>query len=396
MINTNYARLVENYLFAEVGKKTDAYRSAHPEARIIRMGIGDVTRPLCPAVTEALAKAALEFGTAEGFFGYGPYQGYDFLREPIRDYYAARGVRLEPDEIFVSNGAKDDVAGILDIFSRDCVILTQDPVYPVYVDANVMDGREILYADATPENGYLPLPDENVHADLIYLCSPNNPCGVAYTADQLALWVDYAKRQGSVILFDAAYEAYVKTPGVPHSIYEVEGAKECAIEFCSLSKTAGFTGVRSGYTIVPLALVRDGQSLNKMWFRRQSTKYNGASALVQKGAAAVFTPEGMRQTAEQRAYYLENARIITETLDQLGVAYSGGVDSPYIWMDCPEGMGSWTYFDRLLEEIQVVGTPGAGFGRNGEGHFRLTSFSTHENTREAMERLARWYAARKA
>lgn len=325
-------------------------------------------------------------GCAETFRGYGPEQGYDFLRDRLRSYYEGFGVSLSEDEIFVSDGAKSDLGNILDIFSRDNSVLIPDPVYPVYVDTNVMDGRRIIYADADESNGFLPMPDGE-KADIIYICSPNNPTGAAYSREQLKAWVDFALENGSVILFDSAYESFIVDPSVPHSIYEIPGAKGCAIEFCSLSKTAGFTGTRCGYTVVPDSLEFGGVRLNKLWLRRQTTKFNGVSYIVQRGAQAVFTPEGQAQTAANIAYYRENARIITAALDEMGIYYTGGKNSPYVWMKCPDGLDSWQFFDRLLERSAVVGTPGAGFGRNGEGFFRLTAFSTHENTLEATERL---------
>ncbi|MGI6270403.1 MAG: LL-diaminopimelate aminotransferase [Candidatus Howiella sp.] len=386
-INTNYLNLKESYLFAGINKRVAAHTAAHPEQRIIKMGIGDVTRPLCPAVEEALSAAVADQGTAERFHGYGPEQGYDFLKDALRVYYAEKQVALEPEEIFVSDGAKSDLGNILDLFSKDNVCLIPDPVYPVYVDTNIMDGRRIVYMDANKENGFLPLPDPSIEADLIYLCSPNNPTGAVYNREQLKAWVDYANARGAVILFDAAYEAFVCDPALPRSIYEIPGAKTCAIEFCSFSKTAGFTGTRCGYTVVPAALERGGASLNKLWLRRQTTKFNGVAYIVQKGAAEVFSPEGQRQVKENIDYYRENAKIITAAMDELGLWYTGGVNSPYIWFKCPNGMLSWDFFDLLLEKAGVVGTPGEGFGKNGEGFFRLTAFGNRENTAEAMERL---------
>ena len=385
-INDNYCKLSESYLFSERAHRVAAFSEKNPDKKIIKMGIGDVTRPLCPAVVEAMRSAAAEMGCAETFRGYGPEQGYDFLRDRLRSYYEGFGVSLSEDEIFVSDGAKSDLGNILDIFSRDNSVLIPDPVYPVYVDTNVMDGRRIIYADADESNGFLPMPDSE-KADIIYICSPNNPTGAAYSREQLKAWVDFALENGSVILFDSAYESFIVDPSVPHSIYEIPGAKGCAIEFCSLSKTAGFTGTRCGYTVVPDSLEFGGVRLNKLWLRRQTTKFNGVSYIVQRGAQAVFTPEGQAQTAANIAYYRENARIITAALDEMGIYYTGGKNSPYVWMKCPDGMDSWQFFDRLLERSAVVGTPGAGFGRNGEGFFRLTAFSTHENTLEATERL---------
>lgn len=386
-INQNYLNLKDSYLFSTINQKVTAYTSAHPEKKIIRLGIGDVTRPLCPAVVDAMKAACDDQGRANTFHGYGPEQGYDFLKDAIRGYYDKRGTSLEPQEIFISDGAKSDVGNILDLFSPDNTVLVPDPVYPVYVDTNIMDGRKILYMNARKENHFLPLPDENVKADIIYLCSPNNPTGAVYDYQGLKAWVDYALKNQAVILFDAAYEAFVSDPALPRSIYEIEGAKKCAIEFCSLSKTAGFTGTRCGYTIVPTQLQFDGASLNKLWLRRQTTKFNGVSYIVQKGAAAVFTPEGLMQIKENISYYMENARMIAEALTQMDIYFTGGKNSPYIWLQCPEGMASWDYFDLLLEKAGVVGTPGAGFGQNGEGFFRLTAFGTHEATKEALERI---------
>lgn len=386
-INENYAKLKESYLFSEIAHRVSAFSKEHPEKKLIRMGIGDVTLPLCDAVVSAMKQASEEMGKAETFRGYGPEQGYDFIKEKIREYYAKRGVSLSPDSIFISDGAKSDLGNILDIFSKDNTVLIPDPVYPVYVDTNVMDGRKIVFADANEKNGFLPLPNDKTDADIIYICSPNNPTGAVYDREVLTKWVDFAKKHGSVILFDAAYEAFVADKELPRSIYEIEGAKECAIEFCSLSKTAGFTGTRCGYTVVPEELIFGGHSLNKFWLRRQTTKFNGVSYIVQRAAEAVFSDEGQKQIIENINYYRENARIITSAFDELGITYFGGKNSPYIWMKCPDGMDSWTFFDRLLTDAGVVGTPGAGFGENGEGFFRLTSFSNHENTTEAMERF---------
>lgn len=386
-INENYAKLKESYLFSEIAHRVNAYSAANPDKKLIKMGIGDVTLPLCDAVVQAMKTAADEMGKAETFRGYGPEQGYDFLKEKIRAYYAKIGVELAPDSIFISDGAKSDLGNILDIFSKDNKVLIPDPVYPVYVDTNVMDGRNIVFADANEQNGFLPLPDENTDADIVYICSPNNPTGAVYDKDGLKKWIAYAKEHKAVILFDAAYESFVADPTLPRSIYEIDGAKECAIEFCSLSKTAGFTGTRCGYTVVPDELVFDGHSLNKFWLRRQTTKFNGVSYIVQRAAEAVFTDEGQKQIRANIDYYRENAKIITTAFDELGITYFGGKNSPYIWMKCPNGMDSWTFFDYLLKNAGVVGTPGAGFGENGEGFFRLTSFSNHENTQEAMKRF---------
>ena len=389
-INENYLNLKDSYLFATVGRKTAAYKAAHPEKDVIRLSIGDVTRPLAPAVIEAMHKAVDDMSRAETFHGYGPDQycyGYDVLIDSIKGSYARKGVTLSSSEVFISDGAKSDCGNILDIFSEDNVVLVPDPVYPVYLDTNIMAGRKVIFADATKENGFLPMPDESVRADIIYICSPNNPTGAAYTIEQLKKWVAYAKKTDAVILYDAAYEYFVCDGEHARSIYQVEGAKECAIELCSYSKTAGFTGVRCGYTIVPEALIRGGHSLNRLWARRQSTKFNGVSYITQMGAAAVFTEEGERQIRENIDYYRQNAKIIADCLDELGIWYTGGKHSPYIWLKCPDGMDSWTFFDYLLENANVVGTPGCGFGKNGEGFFRLTAFGTHENTERACIRI---------
>jgi len=386
-VNKNYGELKESYLFSEIARKISEFSKAYPEKEIIRMGIGDVTLPLCPAVTDAMKKAADEMADRSTFRGYGPEQGYDFLREKIQAYYKEKNVDLKLNEIFISDGAKSDLGNILDLFDKDNTVLIPDPVYPVYVDTNIMDGRKIVFADANESNGFLPMPDENVKADIIYLCSPNNPTGAVYSREQLKEWVDFANKTNAVILFDAAYESFIIDKDLPGSIFEIEGARTCAVEFCSLSKTAGFTGTRCGYTVVPEDIVSEGFTLNKMWLRRQTTKFNGVSYIVQKAAEAVFTPEGRNQIAENISYYRKNAQIITETLTKLGIWYTGGKNSPYVWMKCPNDMDSWDFFDKLLSEAGVVGTPGAGFGTNGNKFFRLTSFSTNENTKKAMEKL---------
>ena len=386
-INRHFLEVADSYLFSTIAHKVNEYTAANPDKKIIRLGIGDVTRPLAPAVIDALHAAVDDMSKAETFHGYGPEQGYDFLKESLQSYYASHGVKLDLDEIFVSDGAKSDVGNILDLFSTDNLVLVPDPVYPVYVDTNVMAGRKIQYMNANEENGFLPLPDESVDADIIYLCSPNNPTGAVYTKDQLQQWVDYANEREAVILFDAAYECFITDPTLPRSIFEIPGAKTCAIEFCSFSKTAGFTGTRCGYTVVPKALVRQDTPLNKMWLRRQTTKFNGVPYIVQKGAAAVFTQEGLPQIKETIAYYLDNAKIIAQAMDELGIWYTGGTNSPYIWLKCPNDMKSWDFFDLLLEQANVVGTPGAGFGQNGEGFFRLTAFGDRDNTKEAVERI---------
>lgn len=390
-VNLNYAKLADSYLFSTIAKKVNEFIKNNPDKSVIRLGIGDVTLPLAPKVVEALKKASDEMGVQETFRGYGPEQGYDFLRNAIVDYYKEHRVSLEPDEVFISDGAKSDLGNILDLFSQDNTVLVPDPVYPVYVDTNTMAGRKIVFADANEENGFLPMPDESIKADLIYICSPNNPTGAVYTKEQLKKWVDYANKNGAIILFDSAYECFIKDETLPRSIFEIEGAKTCAIEFCSLSKTAGFTGTRAGYTIVPKSLTRDDMSLNKMWVRRQTTKFNGVPYVIQRAAEAVFSPEGRSQIKKNIEYYSENAKIISLTLDELNIKYFGGKHSPYIWLKCPNNMKSWEFFDYLLENAAVVGTPGAGFGDNGEGFFRLTSFGNREKTLEAMERFKKLF-----
>ena len=386
-LNTNYLNVNDSYLFSTIAKKVAAYQQAHPDKTVLRLGIGDVTLPLAPAVISALHSAVDEMANKDTFRGYGPEQGYGFLKDSIAAYYKERGVQLAGDEIFISDGAKSDLGNILDLFSQDNVVLMPDPVYPVYVDTNVMAGRKIIYADANEANGFLPMPDYSVDADLIYICSPNNPTGAAYTVAQLKEWVDYATKKGAIILYDAAYECFVESEGLARSIYQVEGAKNCAIEFCSFSKMAGFTGTRCGYTVVPEAIEKDGLSVNKMWLRRQTTKFNGVPYIVQRGAAAVFTKEGREQISKNLDYYRANAKVIAEGLKELGIWFTGGENSPYIWLKCPNGMKSWEFFDYLLENAQVVGTPGAGFGVNGEGFFRLTAFGSAEVTQEAVERI---------
>lgn len=394
-LNTNYSNINDSYLFSTVAKKVAAYQAANPQKKVLRLGIGDVTLPLAPAVIAALHSAVDEMAHKETFRGYGPEQGYAFLKDAIAAYYAERGAAcVAADEIFISDGAKSDLGNILDLFSNSNTVLVPDPVYPVYVDTNVMAGRKIIYMNATAENGFLPMPDYSVDADIIYLCSPNNPTGAAYTKAQLKEWVDYANKKGAVILYDAAYECFVSDEELARSIYQVEGAKTCAIEFCSFSKMAGFTGTRCGWTVVPDEIISDGLSANKMWLRRQTTKFNGVPYIVQRAAAAVFTPEGRSQIAENLGYYKKNAKLIADGLKEVGVWFTGGEHSPYIWFRCPGGMKSWEFFDYLLENAQVVGTPGAGFGVNGEGFFRLTAFGSHEVTAEAMERIKKLLAAK--
>ena len=387
-LNPHYAELNESYLFSTIAHKVADYQKAHPDADIIRLGIGDVTLPLAASVTRAMHDAVEEQAHKETFHGYIPSeQGYGFLREAIRDYYADHGVTLDLSEIFISDGAKSDLGNLLDLFSQDNTVLVPDPVYPVYVDDNVMAGRKILYLPANAENNFLPMPDAAPHADIVYLCSPNNPTGATYTVEQLKAWVRWAKQNDALILFDAAYECFVTEPGLARSIYEVEGAKEVAVEVCSFSKIAGFTGTRCGYTIVPQDIRQGELSLNKMWLRRQTTKFNGVAYVVQRGAAAVFTPEGMREIRENLDYYRQNAAVIAQTLDEMGIWYCGGKNSPYIWLRCPNQMDSWAFFDWLLENANVVGTPGEGFGACGQGYFRLTAFGDADRTKEAAQRI---------
>ena len=391
-LNEHYQDLKESYLFAEIAHRVAAYEAEHPDAKIIRLGIGDVTLPLGDLAIKGLHEGVDAMASSETFKGYGPEQGYGFLRDAISAYYARNGVSVDAADIFISDGAKSDTGNISELFDNDNVILIPDPVYPVYVDSNIMNGKKVTYLSGNAENNFLPMPDPSVHADIIYLCSPNNPTGAVYNKEQLKEWVDYALANNAVILFDSAYEAFISDPELPRSIYAIEGAKKCAIEFCSLSKTAGFTGTRCGYTVVPRELVftaSNGQemSLHAMWNRRQSTKFNGTSYIIQKGAAAVFTEEGMAQCRENIAYYQENARITADTLKRRNIRFFGGVHSPYIWFECPDGMESWEFFDYLLNNAQVVGTPGAGFGENGKNYFRLTSFNNHENTIAAMKRF---------
>lgn len=384
-LNSNFNNLVQNYLFAEVANRTAKYVASHPDCKVLKLGIGDVTLPLAPEVIKALHAAVDDMSQKESFMGYGPYEGYEFLRENIRSYYNTFGVELALDEIFVSDGAKSDLGNILDIFSSDNTVLIPDPVYPVYVDTNVMAGRKIIYANATEVNGFLPMPEGHVHADIIYICSPNNPTGAAYSKAQLKEWVDYANKHNAVILYDAAYECFINDPSPARSIFQIEGARTCAIEFCSFSKIAGFTGTRCGYTVIPREL-KNGFA-NKMWLRRQSTKFNGVPYIVQKGAAAVFTEQGQKEIRENLNTYSKNAALIAQTMDEVGIWYTGGKNSPYIWLKCPYDMSSWQFFDYLLNNAQVVGTPGSGFGKNGEGFFRLTAFADEETTLKATQRI---------
>ena len=407
-INENFMNLQDSYLFSTIAKKVAKYTEKNPDKKVIKLGIGDVTRPIVPAVIRAMKKAVEEQGTQEGFRGYGPEQGYDFLRKAIvENDYKSRGIEIEEDEIFVSDGAKCDCGNIVDIFAQDNKVAITDPVYPVYLDTNVMSGRSgkwdedkniyenIVYLPVTAQNDFKPeLPKEKV--DMIYLCFPNNPTGTVLDKKELKKWIEYAKENKAVILYDSAYEAFITEENIPHSIYEVEGAKEVAIEFRSFSKTAGFTGLRCAYVVVPKKLKgytkkQEEISLNKLWNRRTCTKFNGVSYVVQRGAEAVYCKEGKEQIKENINYYLENAKIIKEGLEKSGYTVYGGKNSPYVWLKVPEGMTSWEFFDELLEKYNIVGTPGSGFGPHGEGYFRLTAFGTRENTIEAMERINNKY-----
>lgn len=390
--NMYYKELKDSYLFYNIAQKTKAYVEQYPGVKLLKMGIGDVSLPLCDAVIKALHEAVDDQASGDRFHGYMPECGAPFLRETIAGYYEKRGVLLSADEVFVSSGASDELGDILDLFERSCSALVIEPSYPAYVDANVMAGRRIVHLSSSEENRFLPEPKEEEIADLIYICSPNNPTGAVYSRAQLQKWVDFANRNGSIILFDAAYEAFIEDETLPHSIFELKGAKTCAIEICSLSKTAGFTGTRLGYTIIPKELNRNGMNFNEMWVRNRTTKTNGVSYIIQKGGAAVFTEEGQRQIHENIQIYKKNARTLMHALDQIGIWYCGGKNAPYIWMKCPNGMGSWEFFDYLLHEIQVVGTPGEGFGACGEGYFRFSTFGSPEDTKEAAERLIRLFS----
>lgn len=385
-VNENFFNVKKNYLFSEIAKRVSAYSAEHPEAKIVRLGIGDVTLPLSPVVVEAMKKAADEMGDAATFRGYAPEYGYDFLREAIAEYYKKFPVDLSAEEIFVSDGAKSDVGNIVDILG-DNEILIPDPVYPVYLDSNIMSGRKVSFLKGSQENGFLPLPDVVEEKPyVIYLCSPNNPTGAVYSRDGLKKWIDFANKTGSLIIFDSAYEAFI-SGDYPHTIYEIEGARSCAVEICSFSKTAGFTGTRCAWSVFPDELTVGENKLSYLWSRRQATKFNGVPYVVQRAAEAALSAEGQAQCREAIAYYMENARIIGEVLKEKGIEFTGGENSPYLWLKCPNGMKSWEFFDFLLENAQVVGTPGAGFGEAGEGYFRLTSFGSRESTLEAADRL---------
>ncbi len=385
--NMNYSHLKDSYLFYNIAQKTKAYLAEHPEQHLYRMGIGDVSLPLCDAVIKGLHRAADDQAEAATFNGYMPECGAPFLRAVVAEHYRSRGISLEDDEVFISSGASDELGDILDLFDRSNRSLIIEPAYPAYVDANVIGGREIVHLPSSRENGFLPLPDENTNAELIYICSPNNPTGAVFDRSGLSRWVEWANEHGSVILFDAAYEAFIGDDELPRSIFEIEGARTCAIEICSLSKTAGFTGTRLGYTVIPKELKRCGLCLNDMWIRSRTTKTNGVSYVIQRAAAEVFTPDGQRQIGENIAVYKQNARTLMQALDALGIWYTGGRNAPYIWLECPNKMGSWEFFDLLLHKAQIVGTPGEGFGKCGEGFFRFSTFGSPEDTREAAERL---------
>lgn len=387
--NTNYKNLKDSYLFYHIAQKTKAYLEQHPGAYLYRMGIGDVSLPLCDAVIQALHKAVDDQGIKNTFHGYMTECGDPGLRKTIAGYYKKRNVDLSPEEVFISSGASDELGDILDLFGRDKTVMIMEPAYPAYVDANIIAGNTIIHIPSGEAEGFVPQPDERNRADVIYICSPNNPTGAVFSRERLKQWVDYANRTDAVLLFDAAYEAFIEDEDIPHSIFEIEGARTCAIEICSLSKTAGFTGTRLGYTVIPKELERNGMHLNEMWIRNRTTKTNGVSYIIQKGGAAVFTEEGQKQIRERIQVYKKNAKVLMEALDRLGIWYCGGKNAPYIWMKCPKGMGSWEFFDYLLQEIQVVGTPGEGFGACGEGYFRFSTFGSPEDTKEAAERLVK-------
>ena len=386
--NTYYGDLKDSYLFYHISQKVKAYLAEHPDAHLLRLGIGDVSLPLCDAVISRLHEAVDDQAAGESFHGYMPECGAPFLRETIAAHYQKRGVNLSSEEVFVSSGASDELGDILDLFDRGSTALIMEPAYPAYVDANIMAGRKIIHLPAGKENGFLPMPTQAAKADIIYICSPNNPTGAVFDREQLKAWMDFANENGSVILFDAAYEAFIEDDTLPRSIFEIDGAKKCAIEICSLSKTAGFTGTRLGYTVIPKELTREGMNFNDMWVRNRTTKTNGVSYIIQKGATAVFTKEGQEQIYANIRAYKQNAKVLTDALDQMGVWYCGGKNAPYIWMKVPDGFDSWSFFDFLLHEAQIVGTPGAGFGACGEGFFRLSSFGDVEDTKEAARRLS--------
>lgn len=383
----HYTELKDTYLFNTIYRKTDEYLAAHPGEHVLKLGVGDVSYPLCKKVIEALHEAVDDQSRIETFHGYMPEHGAMFLREAIAKYYSGWNVDMTTDEVFVSSGACDDLGDLLEMFDRDNTVLVIEPAYPEYVDTNLLYGRKVIHLPAGEGDGFLPLPDESIDADIIYICSPNNPTGSAYTREKLKKWVDYANEKDSVILYDAAYEIFIEEDDVPHSIYEIEGADTCAVEVCSFSKTAGFTGTRVGYTIVPSKLERMGVNLNALWSRNRETRTNGISYILQKGASAVFTPEGQKQIYESISVYKKNAKVIMDALDKCGFWYVGGKNSPYVWMKCPNNMGSWEFFDYLLNELQIVGTPGVGFGSCGEGFLRLSAFGDPDDTKEAAKRI---------
>ena len=385
--NMRYAELKDSYLFNTIYRKTDAYLAAHPGKQVLRMGVGDVSLPLCDAVIKALHEAVDDQAKASTFHGYMPEGGATFLRKAIAGYYAGMGANVDESEIFVSSGACDDLGDILELFDQNNTVMVIEPAYPEYVDTNILGGRKIIHVASSEKNGFLPEPEDSLKADILYICSPNNPTGAVFNRIQLQAWIDFANQIGAVILFDAAYEIFVEDANLPHSIYELDGADTCAIEICSLSKTAGFTGTRLGYTVVPKNLVRNGMSLNAMWSRNRETRTNGVSYILQKGAAAVFTPDGQKQIYENLWVYKKNAAYFMEALDKAGIWYCGGRNSPYIWMKCPDGMSGWEFFDYLLEKIQVVGIPGDGFGECGKGYFRFSTFGNPDETKEATNRL---------
>lgn len=385
--NMHYTELKDTYLFNTIYRKTDEYLAAHPGKHVLKLGVGDVSYPLCKKVIEALHEAVDDQSRIETFHGYMPEHGAMFLREAIAKYYSGWNVDMTTDEVFVSSGACDDLGDLLEMFDRDNTVLVIEPAYPEYVDTNLLYGRKVIHLPAGEGDGFLPLPDESIDADIIYICSPNNPTGSAYTREKLKKWVDYANKKDAVILYDAAYEIFIEEDDVPHSIYEIEGADTCAVEVCSFSKTAGFTGTRVGYTIVPSKLERMGVNLNALWSRNRETRTNGISYILQKGASAVFTPEGQKQIYESISVYKKNAKVIMDALDKCGFWYVGGKNSPYVWMKCPNNMGSWEFFDYLLNELQIVGTPGVGFGSCGEGFLRLSAFGDPDDTKEAAKRI---------
>ena len=387
-VNHHALELEQNYLFSEVAKRIRTFQAENPARELLKLSIGDVTRPLAAVITDEMKAAAEDMAHAETFHGYGAEQGESFLREAIAAYYKKRGIAVDAEDVFISDGAKCDLGNLCDLFDADNTVLLPNPVYPVYYDTSIMAGRRVIFAEGTKENGFLPMPDASVHADIIYLCSPNNPTGAVYTKEQLEKWVAYAQKNGALILFDAAYEAYIRDPELPHSIFEIAGAESCAIEINSLSKTAGFTGVRCGWTVVPRSLQFDGASLHDMWFRRMATKYNGTSYIIQRAAAKVFTEAGLAAVQQDIDYYMENARIIKEALEKAGIHSVGGENAPYVWMECPDHADSWAFFDKLLYTYGIAGTPGVGFGTAGDGWLRFSSFGTRETVEKAAAYLA--------